>query len=129
VGAVVSGVLADLVLVIHLGFIAFAVLGALLVLRWRWTALLHLPALAWAAWIELTSGVCPLTPLENALRRSAGESGYAGSFIAHYLVPLIYPPGLTPRAQLWLAVCLIAVNLVLYGYVCVRHFSAERRID
>lgn len=125
----VSGFFADLVLVIHLGFIAFAVFGALLVLRWRWAALLHLPALAWAAWVELSSGICPLTPLENALRRSAGESEYTGSFIAHYLEPLIYPPGLTPRAQLWLAVGLIAVNLVLYGYVAVRHFSEVGRND
>jgi hypothetical protein len=126
---VLAGLLADLVLVIHLGFIAFAVFGALLVMRWRRAALLHLPALAWAAWIELSSGICPLTPIENALRRSAGESGYAGSFIAHYLVPLIYPPGLASHEQLWLAAGLLAINLVLYGCVAMRHFSPGRPVD
>jgi len=111
-----AGVLADLVLVAHLGFIAFAMFGAFCARRWRWAPFVHLPALAWAVYIELSSGVCPLTPLENTLRRAAGEQGYEGSFIEHYLVPLIYPPGLTQGAQVWLAGGLVALNLLLYGY-------------
>ncbi len=115
-----AGLLADLVLFAHLGFIAFAMFGALCALRSVWALFLHLPALAWAAYIELSSGVCPLTPLENSLRQSAGESGYSSSFIEHYLVPLIYPPGLTAGAQVWLAIGLVILNGLLYGYVLAR---------
>lgn len=107
---------ADAVLVFHLLFIGFAALGALLV-AWRpRVAWVHLPALAWAVWIEVTHGICPLTPLENALRRAGGEAGYDGGFVAHYLVPLIYPPGLTPRHQLALAALLVGLNALLYGW-------------
>jgi len=116
-----AGLLADLVLLAHLGFIAFAMFGALCALRWAWAPFVHLPALAWAATIELVAGTCPLTPLENSLRRAAGESGYSGSFVEHYLVPIVYPPGLTPRAQAWLAAGLLLLNGLLYGYVLVRH--------
>lgn len=118
-----AAIAADAVLLLHLAFIVFAALGALLVLwraRWAW---LHLPALAWAVWIVATHGICPLTPLENALRRAAGESGYAGGFIDHYLMPLIYPPGLTPQHQNWLAITLAAVNLLLYGFALLRRRS------
>jgi Protein of Unknown function (DUF2784) len=107
---------ADAVLVAHLAFIVFAAAGALLV-AWRGRiAWLHLPALAWAAWIVASHGICPLTPLENALRQRAGEQGYAGGFIDHYLVPLIYPPGLTPQQQNGLALALVAANALLYGW-------------
>ena len=112
---------ADAVLLLHLLFILFVALGALLVAwrpRWAW---LHAPALAWGLWISLTHGICPLTPLENALRHLAGEAGYAGSFIDHYLVPLIYPPGLTPAHQFWTATLLAAYNLLLYGWAVFRH--------
>lgn len=112
--------LADLVLVAHLAFIAFAVLGALLALRWAWAPLVHLPALAWAAWIELTGGLCPLTPLENSLRRAAGESGYTASFVEQYLVPVVYPAGLTSRGQLWLGAGLLLLNALLYATVIAR---------
>jgi hypothetical protein len=112
--------LADLVLVGHLGFIAFAVFGALLALRWGWAPMVHLPALAWAAYIELSGSVCPLTPLENSLRHAAGESGYSSSFIEHYLVPLVYPPGLTLGVQLWLAAGLLLLNGLFYTYILVR---------
>ena len=111
---------ADAVLVLHLAFILFAILGGLLV-AWRpRIAGLHLPALAWAAWIVATHGICPLTPLENALRQRAGEAGYGGGFIDHYLVPLIYPPGLTPAHQNWLALVLVAANTLLYGWALFR---------
>lgn len=107
--------LADAVLVLHLAFVLFALLGGLLVLRWRWLAWLHLPALAWGLWIELSGGVCPLTPLENGLRQRGGEAGYGGGFIEHYLLPVLYPPGLTRETQWWLAAVLAAVNIAVYG--------------
>ncbi len=112
--------LADIILVVHLGIIVFAVFGALWALRWDWAPLVHLPALAWAAYIELSAGVCPLTPLENSLRQAAGESGYSSSFIEHYLVPLVYPPGLTSGAQRWLAASLLLLNGLFYAYVVAR---------
>ncbi len=111
---------ADAVLVLHLLFILFAALGALLA-AWRARlAWLHLPALAWATWIVATHGICPLTPLENSLRRTAGAAGYEGGFIDHYLVPLIYPPGLTQEHQAWIAAGLVAWNALLYGFALLR---------
>ncbi len=106
--------LADFVLLLHLAFIAFVVGGAFL--AWRWPRIIvgHVPLLAWGVYIEVSGGVCPLTPLENRLRRLAGEHGYEGGFIEHYLVPLIYPPGLTRDTQWLLAALLVAVNVVGY---------------
>lgn len=115
-----AAIAADAVLVFHALFILFAALGALLVAWRRRFAWLHVPALAWAVWIEVTHGICPLTPLENALRRAAGEAGYAGGFVDHYLVPLVYPAGLTPRHQLALAGALVALNALLYGWALFR---------
>ena len=109
--------LADLVLVAHLGFLLLVIFGALLAFRWRWAPVVHMPALIWGAWIELTGGICPLTPLENDLRRAAGGLGYEESFIEHYIVPVIYPPGLTPAIQTGLGVALIVWNLLLYAWV------------
>lgn len=108
--------LADLVLVGHLAFLAFVILGGFLVWRWPRVAVLHLPALTWGGWIELTGGVCPLTPLENRLRRAAGEAGYQDSFIEHYLVPVIYPPGLTHEIQIGLGVALLVGNAAVYAW-------------
>lgn len=113
-----AGWIAELVLLAHLGFVAFAALGAALLPRRPWLVLLHAPALAWGVWIEASGGVCPLTPLENRLRRMAGEQGYEGDFVGRYLLPLIYPEGLTPAVQWALAALLVAVNLVLYGRWC-----------
>jgi hypothetical protein len=107
--------LADLLLTLHLAFIAFAVGGGLLVWRHRGWAALHLPAAAWAAWTEFTGTICPLTPWEQALRLQAGEAGYAGGFVEHYLVPLIYPGALTPRLQVALGVLVVAVNALVYA--------------
>jgi len=109
--------LADLVLVVHLAFILFVALGGLLTLRWRWTPAVHLPAALWGVFIELSGGICPLTPLENALRRGAGASGYTGGFIEHYLVPLIYPAALSHPIQLALAAAVVLLNLIVYGVV------------
>ncbi len=112
--------LADLILVVHFAFVLFVVLGGLLVLRWRWIAFLHIPAAIWGVLIEYTGGICPLTPLENALRRSGGEAGYSGGFIQHYIQPLLYPAGLTRGTQMVLGSLALAVNLTAYGVVIAR---------
>ena len=112
--------LADATVAFHFLFIAFVVLGGLAVMRMPRVAWLHLPAVAWVVWLELTGAICPLTPLENALRQRAGEGGYASGFIDHYLMPLIYPPGLTPAMQNWIALVLVASNTLLYGWALLR---------
>lgn len=117
--------LADLVVLLHALFIAFVVFGgALAVWRWplRW---LHWPALAWGLGILWVHGVCPLTPLENRLRAQAGETAYDGGFIDHYLLPLIYPPGVTPETQGLLAGALIVINAGLYLWAWWRHHRAR----
>lgn len=107
--------LADLVLVIHLAFVLFVVLGGLLVLRWRRLAWLHLPAAVWGVLIEYTGWICPLTPLENWLRVRGGEAGYTGGFIQHYIQPVLYPAGLTRSTQLILGSVALVLNLTAYG--------------
>ncbi|WP_349571187.1 DUF2784 domain-containing protein [Azotobacter salinestris] len=105
---------ADALLVTHLLFILFVLLGGLLLLRWRALVAVHLPAVAWGAATEFFSLPCPLTDWENALLRAAGESGYSGGFIEHYLWPLIYPGGLTPAVQFWLGGLVLLVNAPVY---------------
>lgn len=117
---------ADAVLVLHLAFIAFAILGAVLVVRWPRIALVHLPAAAWGFFVELTGRVCPLTYAENALRIRAGEAGYAESFIEHYLLAVVYPDGLTRAAQLVLAAAVIAINVAIYGWLLHRRRNRGR---
>jgi hypothetical protein len=112
--------LADIVVLLHLGFVVFVVLGGLLALRWRAAAWVHLPAALWGAAIELAGWICPLTPLENELRRRGGESGYAGGFVEHYVLPVLYPPGLTRDTQLVLAALVVAVNVAVYTVVIAR---------
>jgi hypothetical protein len=112
---VTLSLLADLVLVGHVAFVAFVVLGGLLVLRWRRVAWLHVPCALWGAWVEVAGWVCPLTPLENALRRAAGEAGYAGGFLEHYVAPILYPPGLTRGIQVALGIAVLALNVVVYS--------------
>ena len=114
------GLLADLTVLVHAAFILFAVCGGLLVLRWPRTAWLHVPAVLWAAFIEFSGRICPLTPLENHYRELAGESGYSGGFIEHYVLPVIYPAGLTRDIQLWLGLGVLVVNIVAYGIVIRR---------
>ena len=108
--------LADLVLVLHLAFILFVVLGGILVRWWRGAAAVHLPCAAYGAAIELWGWICPLTPLENRLRTLGGERGYAGGFIDHYLIPIIYPQPLTPVAQKVLGVVVVAVTVATYAW-------------
>ncbi len=120
--------LADLVLVLHLAFIVFVVVGGLLALRWGWAPLVHLPAALWGVFVEVSGRVCPLTPLENALRRVAGASGYSGGFIEHYFVPAIYPSTLSHPVQLVLAGLVVLANVLVYSVVWQRHRSARGRL-
>ena len=121
-----TGFLADAVLVVHGLFVVWAVFGVVAVWRWPRLAVLHLPALAWAVWIEATGGVCPLTPLEVSLRRAAGQEGYTGGFIEHYLGGAIYPDGLTRSVQ-WLAAGALAlVNGVVYALLITRVARSRR---
>ena len=105
---------ADAILVTHLAFVLFAVFGALLVLRWPRLAWLHIPAVVWAAFVEFNGTICPLTPLEVILRRQAGEAGYAGGFIDHYFMPLLYPEGLTRDVQTMLGAIVVVINAAIY---------------
>jgi hypothetical protein len=112
--------LADLVLVIHFAFLAFVVVGGVLVVRWPKMAWLHLPAVIWGALIEFSGWICPLTPLENDLRHRAGEAGYAGGFIAHYVMRILYPDGLTRGVQVVLGLLVLALNAAIYGTMLAR---------
>lgn len=112
--------LADIVLVLHLLFIAFVAAGGFLALRWPRLAWLHVPCAVWGILIELYGWVCPLTPLERTLRRQGGAAGYEGGFIEHYLLGVIYPAGLTRETQVLLGVAVVAVNLVAYALVLRR---------
>lgn len=111
---------ADLVVALHFAFVVFVVLGGMLAWRNPAFAWLHLPAAAWGAYAELTTTVCPLTTLENMLRDNAGTSGYTDSFVEHYLMPLLYPAGLTPVDQRWLGAIVIGINFVVYSIAFVR---------
>lgn len=110
-----SAVLADAVLVLHFLFVLFVVLGGLLVLRWRWIAWLHVPAALWGVAIEFGGWICPLTPLENQLRTRAGQPTYEGDFIARYLMPVIYPEGLTRETQVAFGFIALILNVLVYA--------------
>jgi ABC-type cobalamin transport system permease subunit len=112
---------------IHLAFIVFAVFGGLLVLRWRWVMFLHLPAVFWAALIEIEQWNCPLTKWENLALQRAGERGYGNDFVAHHIFGLIYPNGLTRGMEIALAIFVTVVNAVIYHYVRVNARTARRR--
>lgn len=120
---IVWRLLADLVVGVHFFFVLFVVLGGLLAIRWPRAAWLHVPAAVWGALIEWRGWICPLTPLENRLRARAGEAGYEGGFIEHYLLPVLYPEGLTRELQLAMAVVVVVVNAVVYAVVWHRHRS------
>jgi len=116
----IARIAADLVLVAHLAFVVFVAAGGLLALRWPRLAWVHVPVAIWGAAVELAGWICPLTPLENRLRAAGGEAGYAGGFIEHYLVPIVYPAGLTRSHQLAFGIAVVAVNLVVYGVLLSR---------
>ena len=120
-------VFADLVVLLHAAFVVFVVTGGVLVWRWHRVVWFHLPAAIWGMLIEFRGWICPLTPLENWLRRLAGEAGYGGGFIEHYVIPVVYPSGLTPRVQLILGLAVAAVNVSVYGGYVVRRLVARRK--
>ena len=107
-------VLADATLVLHVAFVGFVLLGGLLVLRRPRLAWAHVPAVLWAAWVELAGSVCPLTPLENWLREQGGEAAYGSGFVEHYLLPLLYPDALSREIQSGLGVVVLALNAAVY---------------
>jgi hypothetical protein len=120
-------VAADALVIAHLAFIMFVMLGGLLLLKWPRLIYLHLPAVAWGTLVELRGWLCPLTPLEQHYRTLAGETGYSDSFVEHYLLPLIYPAGLTRDVQTLLAMCVITINLVIYAVIYVKYQRNSRR--
>lgn len=123
----IYGLAADLLLLLHLLFIAAVVAGGLAWLWWRWAPLVHLPMAAWGAAVELGGHLCPLTAWENALLRAAGEAGYQGGFVGHYLLGVLYPDGLTRDVQMALGMGVLAVNAVIYTWVWRRRSRPRRR--
>lgn len=121
-------ILADLLVVLHLAFAAFVVCGAFLAWKWRWVIFLHAPALAWGFWVETSGQICPLTPLEIHLRQLAGENGYPGGFLDHYVVSLLYPSWLTRPDQWVLAALLLVINIVAYGALLRPRRNLRRRV-
>lgn len=117
--------LADATVALHFAFILFAVFGGFLAWRRAFWAWLHLPAVGWVAYLEFTGAICPLTPLENALRARAGDAGYTGGFVEHYLVPVIYPVGLTPQLQVLLGCAVVALNVLVYARLWRRRRAAR----
>lgn len=119
--------LADLTIAVHFAFLIFVVAGGFLTRRHRWLVVPHLLAAAWGVYVEAMPGlICPLTPLENAFALRAGRAGYQGSFIEHYLVPIVYPEGLTPMAQRGLAVLVIVINAAAYTWALRRRVGSPR---
>jgi hypothetical protein len=118
--------LADMITVLHLAFVAFVLLGGLLVLRWRSSARFHVPAVLWGVVVEWAGWVCPLTPLENWLRAKGHLRGYSGGFVEQYLIPVLYPEALTSGTQVALGAFVAVVNLLVYGYVFRVHRQRAR---
>ena len=122
-----SAALADAIVVLHLAFVLFVVFGGLLALKWPRAAWAHVPAAAWGVAIEFFGWICPLTPLENELRLRAGRTSYEGDFIGRYLLPVIYPDGLTRETQLALGACALLLNVGIYWLVLKRRGRGAAR--
>jgi hypothetical protein len=126
-------VAADFVVILHLAFVLFVVGGGFLVLRWRRLWWLHVPAAAWGALVELAGWICPLTPLENSLRGLAGQAGYTGGFVDHYIMAVLYPDGLTRELQIVLGLFVLGLNALIYAVLLRRSYRApeprRRSID
>jgi hypothetical protein len=108
---------ADLIVIVHLGFVLFVLLGGVLLIKWPRLAWLHLPAVAWGAFVEFSGWICPLTPLENWLRTQAGDATYAGDFLFRYLSAILYPEALTHETQVVLGTAVVVVNVAIYGWL------------
>ena len=121
----IAKIAADFLVVIHLSFVVFVLFGGLLVLKWGKASILHIPCVLWAVLIEFRGWICPLTPLEHHFREAAGDTGYTGGFINHYLMPVIYPEGLTQGIQMALGIIVLAINLGVYGVVFFRRVGRE----
>jgi hypothetical protein len=113
-------VLADFAVIVHVAFVAFVVVGGFLALRWDRLLWLHVPAAIWGAAIEFSGAICPLTPLENALREAGGEARYSGDFVERYVIPVVYPMDLTRTMQVVFGCLVVAVNLCAYGLMIAR---------
>ena len=118
--------LAALVVVVHLAFVIFATMGGVLAIRWPRIAWAHVPCAAWAAFVEFSGRICPLTPLENMLRRRAGLDYYSGDFVANYIFPVLYPEGLTRDAQNTIGAFVVVMNVIAYAWVLRRRSHARR---
>jgi hypothetical protein len=118
--------LADAVVLAHTLFVVFVVCGGFLVWRWRWLAWAHVPAALWGVAIEYGGWICPLTPLENALRARAGMVGYRGGFVEHHVLPLLYPPDLTAPTQVVLGSVALIINVIAYGLLARRIRTMSR---
>ena len=125
----IDKILADLVVSFHVTFVVFVVTGGLLALRWPRLAWVHVPCALWGAWVELSGWICPLTPLEISLRVGAGEAGYTGGFLEHYVIPVLYPAGLTRGIQVGLGVAVLVVNVAAYAAVVHRVRRGTTRKD
>ena len=122
--------LADATVVIHFAFVLFVVAGGLLVLRWPRLAFVHLPAAIWGAWVEFAGWICPLTPIENWLRRRGGEAVYTASFVDQYITPILYPSSLSREIQWVLGGVVVTVNVCVYLLILrrVRSSGSSRRL-
>jgi hypothetical protein len=116
------GLAADAIVLVHLVFVLFVVGGGFLAWRWRWLTWVHLPCAIWGAAIEFGGWICPLTPLENRLRWQAGEAGYTGGFVEHYIIPVLYPAELTVSLQLVLGTLVVLIN----GFAYAVYFTRRR---
>ena len=117
-------IVAELLVVVHMAFILLVVLGGFAALKWQWMALVHIPVATWGAIVELKSWPCPLTPWENKFRMLAGQEGYSEGFIEHYLLPVIYPAGLTRDIQTTLGLFVVVINVAIYSVVLYRVFRS-----
>jgi hypothetical protein len=117
--------LADAVALFHAAFVIFVVFGSLIVIRWPGVIWIHLPAAMWGAAIEFGGWTCPLTPIENVLRSRAGEAGYAGGFVDHYIFRALYPDGLTPAIRWSLGAFVLIVNALAYGFIWNRRLRSR----
>jgi hypothetical protein len=117
-------ILADIIVLMHLGFIIFVILGGVLCFKWSKILWLHVPAFTWGAVIEFSGGICPLTPLENQLRYSGGREIYSSGFIEHYIVPIVYPDMLTRNMQIALGTLVLTINVCIY--VLLIYYKTKR---